>query len=94
MPYHDETRRGFRTERYKCTVNGDHRRGGEPWQLFDLREDPYEQHDLVDDPDHEEITRGMHGRLRDALLDSGDDFALAPAFGHDALNTPSSPFKT
>jgi len=92
MPYHEETWRAFRTERYKYTVKGDRVQGAEPWQLFDLREDPYEQHNLIGDPDHEDVALELHGELRTALVDSRDDYALKPAYGHDALNVPESPF--
>jgi hypothetical protein len=61
--------------------------------LFDLREDPYERHNRIGDTDHENVARKMHGRLRDALLEYGDDYALDSAFGHDALNVPDSPFE-
>jgi arylsulfatase A-like enzyme len=93
MPYHDETWRAFRTERYKYTVKGDPSRGGEPWQLFDLETDPYEQHNLLDDPEATDTARDLHGKLRAALNEYGDDYALEPAFGHEALNTPESPFE-
>jgi len=93
MPYHEETWRGFRTERYKYTVLGERATGGRPWQLFDLETDPYEQENLVDDPDYEDVAREMHGHLRDAIADSGDDYALDPAFGRDGLNRPDSPFE-
>lgn len=86
MPYAEETWRAFRTERYKYAVLGRPREGGEPWQLFDLLEDPYEQENLVDDPAHEAVARRLHGHLRAALVDTDDDYALAPAFGHDPLH--------
>jgi arylsulfatase A-like enzyme len=76
MPYADETWRGFRTERYKYTVNG-----GEPWQLFDLEADPYEQENLLGN--REDLATRMHGLLRDALVEYDDGYSLAPAFGHD-----------
>ncbi|MFK5603952.1 sulfatase family protein [Haloferax volcanii] len=97
MPYHDETWRAFRTERYKYTVKGydnmspgSFTEWGEPWQLYDLEDDPYEQHNLVDDPEYREIAREMHGRLRDALIEYDDQYALDAAFGHDSLNTPDA----
>jgi arylsulfatase A-like enzyme len=86
-PYSAETWRGFRTERYKYTVTGGIA-GGDPWQLFDLRDDPYEQENLVDDPDHEALAARMHGHLREALAETGDDYRLKPAFGHDAYRIP------
>nr|WP_197092894.1 sulfatase [Haloferax gibbonsii] len=97
MPYHDETWRAFRTERYKYTVKGydnmspgSFTEWGEPWQLYDLQEDPYEQHNLVDDPEYRDVAREMHGRLRDALIEYDDQYALDAAFGHDSLNTPDA----
>lgn len=89
MPYHDEQWRGFRTERYKYVVKGPHAEGAEPWQLFDLAEDPYEEHNLIDDPDHAGVARDLHGALRDALRRYSDDFALDPAFGYEGLNLPT-----
>jgi arylsulfatase A-like enzyme len=85
MPYHEETWRAFRTERYKYTVKGGHSEGGEPWQLFDLREDPYEQENLIDDPEYEDMARNLHGHLREELVRTDDDYALEAAFGHSAL---------
>jgi arylsulfatase A-like enzyme len=76
--------RGFRTERYKYTVKGGPT-GAEPWQLFDLRDDPYEQHNLVDDADFEDVASRLHGHLREQLADSTDTFRLAPAFGHEGV---------
>ncbi|MFH5801005.1 sulfatase [Haladaptatus sp. CMAA 1911] len=95
LPYHEETWRGFRTVRYKYTVKGydnmspgSFTEWGEPWQLFDLEEDPYEQKNLIDDPNHRDVAQQMHGRLRDALIEYDDQYALGPAFGYDSLNTP------
>ncbi|MFB6135615.1 MAG: sulfatase [Halobacteriaceae archaeon] len=90
MPFAEETWRGFRTERYKYTVKGG-MRGGEPWQLFDLREDPYEQENLVDDDAHEDVAHELHGRLRDALDRYDDPYGLRAAFGHDSLNVRPEP---
>lgn len=92
MPYHDETWRGFRTERYKYTVKGDPGAGGEPWQLFDLATDPHEQHNLLEDSEHEDLAREMHGHLRDAVVEYDDDYPLEPVFGHDGVNRTDSPF--
>jgi arylsulfatase A-like enzyme len=91
MAYAEETWRGFRTERYKYTVKGDSAAGAEPWQLFDLRADPYEEANLLAggvgaDAD---LAAELHGHLREALAESGDDYALAPAFGHAGLNAPT-----
>lgn len=85
MPFHEETWRGVRTRHGKYTVLGD-THGGRPWQFFDLRADPYEKHNLLDDPAYaEEIAR--HHRLLRALLAEGHDhYVLAPAFGCPGLN--------
>lgn len=83
--YYDETWRGVRTDRYKYTVIGS-RAGARPWQLFDLRDDPYELHNLVDRPEHAELAREMHRRLARLLDETGDDYALAEAFGLPARN--------
>jgi arylsulfatase A-like enzyme len=82
----EETWRGFRTERYKYTVKGG-ATGGEPWQLFDLESDPYEQENLLDDPDAaaERVAGELHGHLRVRLDETGDTYGLKPAFGHDGL---------
>lgn len=85
MPFHEETWRGFRTGRYKYTVLGD-AHGGRPWQFFDLVADPYEQTNLIDDPDHAEQVRSHHRLLRDRLVETHDHYVLAPAFGLPGLN--------
>lgn len=78
--YYDETWRGIRTRRHKYTVLGD-RAGARPWQLYDLATDPFEQVNLIGDPAAAALAGDLHGRLAELLNDSGDDFALAPAFG-------------
>ncbi len=78
--YYDETWRSIRTRGHKYVVLGD-RAGARPWQLFDLEADPYEQHNLVDDPGAADIAADLHRRLIRLLDESGDDFALAPALG-------------
>jgi arylsulfatase A-like enzyme len=83
MPYAEDTWRAFRTERYKYTVLEDGDRA-EPWQLFDLAEDPYEQANVIEDPAYGDVAAEMHGHLREALVELGDDYALEAAFGHEA----------
>ncbi|MCR8725780.1 sulfatase-like hydrolase/transferase [Frigidibacter sp. ROC022] len=78
--YYDETWRGIRTRRHKYTVLGD-RSGARPWQLFDLEADPFEKTNLVDDPAAREVAADLHRRLGALLLETGDDYALGPAFG-------------
>lgn len=84
--YHDRYWRGFRTERYKYTVLGDASEGGTPWQFFDLDNDPYEMNNLIDTPDaHDEIIR-MHQLLRQRMIETGDHYVLAEAWGIAGLN--------
>ncbi len=84
--YHDRYWRGYRTERYKYTVIGDATEGGKPWQCFDLKQDPYEMYNLIDSPEaRDDITR-LHGLLRQRMIDTGDHYVLAEAWGIDGLN--------
>ncbi len=81
--YFDETWRGIRTRHHKYTVLGD-RSGARPWQLFELASDPFEQVNRVADPALGATAGELHTALSGLLDKSGDDFALAPAFGHPA----------
>jgi len=78
--YYDATWRGIRTRRYKYTVLGD-RSGAMPWQLFDLQVDPFELVNLLDGADAEPVAADLHQRLARLLVETGDDYALAPTFG-------------
>ena len=80
-PYYERTWRAWRTDRLKYAVLGGEA-GAEPWQLFDLQEDPHELRNLVHDPQHRDIASQLHGRLLRALADSHDDYTVTPAFGH------------
>jgi arylsulfatase A-like enzyme len=85
MPFFDETWRGLRTRRYKYTVLGD-AQGGLPWQFFDLENDPYEMHNLVEDPQHHDEIARHHRLLRERLACTYDHYVLKPAFGCPGLN--------
>jgi hypothetical protein len=53
-----------------------------PWLLHDLAADPFEQHNLIGTAEASAIAPDLHAALV-ALLDrTGDDYALAPAWGH------------
>lgn len=80
MPFHEETWRGIRTKRYKYTVLGD-AHGGRPWQFFDLRDDPFERSNLIDDPAYRDVISQHHKLLRQRLIETYDHYVLAPAFG-------------
>ncbi|HEY7048849.1 MAG TPA: sulfatase [Jatrophihabitantaceae bacterium] len=85
MPFHDETWRGVRTRHAKYTVLGD-AHGGKPWQFFDLKADPYELNNLVDDPAYADEVARHHRMLRELLESTYDHYVLAPAFGCPGLN--------
>ncbi|RMH49126.1 MAG: hypothetical protein D6686_08795 [Alphaproteobacteria bacterium] len=78
--WHDATWRAIRTRRHKYAVQGD-RSGARPWLLHDLAADPHEQRNLIDDPAAAATARALHGALMRLLDATGDDFALAPAWG-------------
>jgi arylsulfatase A-like enzyme len=73
MLFHEQTWRGFRSRRHKYTVLA-----GEPWQFFDLQEDPYELNNLADDPRYSEEVRRHHHLLREELIATGDQYVLNP----------------
>lgn len=81
----DATWRGVRTRRHKYTVHGG-ASGAEPWQLFDLGQDPFELTNLVADPAHAGTAAELHERLADLLERSADDYPLKPAFGARGCN--------
>ncbi|MDA0747180.1 MAG: hypothetical protein O2954_11710, partial [bacterium] len=85
--FYDEVWRGFRTARYKYVVKGDNQVGGKPWQFFDLENDPCEQKNLIDDPDHQEEVARHHRLLSERLVETEDHFVLLPAYGCDGVNT-------
>ena len=85
LPFYDKVWRGFRTERYKYTVQGDNM-GSEPWQFFDLLVDPCEMNNLVDDPEHRELVVAHHRHLRERMSETGDHFVLSATMGVDDLN--------
>jgi arylsulfatase A-like enzyme len=85
MVYHEETWRALRTRDAKYTVLGG-ARGGDPWQFFDLRADPYEQRNLIGDPAREGEIAHHHRLLRERLAETYDHYVLAPAYGCAGLN--------
>jgi len=84
-PFYDAVWRGFRTRRHKYTVRGDNM-GGRPWQLFDLESDPWEQHNLIDDPAAADTAADLHRMLCERLVETHDHFVLLPAYGCQGVN--------
>lgn len=83
--YHTEIWRAWRSERYIYVVMGDHF-GAQPYQLFDLQNDPYELKNLVNDPAFASIATSHHKALRERIVQTLDDYALALAFGCEGLH--------
>ena len=84
-PFFDEVWRGFRTRDYKYTVKGNNM-GGRPWQFFDLKNDPGEMNNLVDDPNYRDQVAHHHRLLCERMIETEDHFVLLPAFDSEGVN--------
>ena len=67
--------RGLRTTRYTyvCDLAG-------PWLLFDNTTDPYQQHNLVNDPAHAALQAELDAQLARKLKANDDDFLPGPDY--------------
>jgi arylsulfatase A-like enzyme len=72
--------RMLRTERYKFTYRVKPRAVA----LYDLENDPHEDHNLADDPAHAKTVRQMHRRLVEAMALGGDP--MVARYGADPLD--------
>lgn len=74
-PYHGggvlHAWRGVRTETYMYA-----RTQSAPWVLYDLKNDPYEMHNLVDDPAASTVRNEMQSRLEQWMRKIGDSWSL------------------
>ena len=61
--------RGIRTNRYTYVRNL-----AGPWLLFDNQADPFQQHNLTDEPEHAALRQKLDARLDAALKQAGDTF--------------------
>jgi len=52
-----------------------------PWLLFDLKKDPWEMKNLVDDPAQQELVRKMDDRLQSIMKETGDSWELKATSG-------------
>jgi arylsulfatase A-like enzyme len=76
--FYNRAYRGIRTREYKYTVLSEEGRPAEPWMLFDMRQDPFEQNNLVAAPSHTRVRATLHNRLCELLQRTGDaGFTLA-----------------
>ena len=65
----DEGWRGVRTSRYLYA-----RYETKPWLLYDLDKDPYEMHNLLDDPGSQGLLKEMESRLTAWMNQTGDSW--------------------
>jgi hypothetical protein len=63
--------RGVRTDRHTYAIADDGR-----WLLYDNREDPFQQHNLIDDGAAAKLTTDLDGVLLDYLKSAKDPFAF------------------
>lgn len=90
MIYHNETWRAWRTGTHKYVTLGNYVQGAKPWLCFDLAHDPWELHNLLEDPTQQAVCADLHRALHTALSNTDDDYHLAAAFGCPALNSWSA----
>ena len=64
--------RGVRTARYTYVRDSDG-----PWLLYDNRADPYQLHNLIDDPEHAETRAALESELQVQLDRNGDSLPTA-----------------
>ncbi len=69
--------RGVRTSRYTYTrmLQG-------PWMLFDNQEDPYQEHNLINNPEYAAIQAELDTKLNQLLEKTGDDFQESEVHRH------------
>jgi arylsulfatase A-like enzyme len=73
MPFQDQMWRGYRSRRYKYTALGGMNEA-QPWQFFDLREDPFELNNLIDEPEARDLVRQHDGWMQERINEVGDEF--------------------
>jgi arylsulfatase A-like enzyme len=86
VPFHGKPYRGFRSTRYKYVVLGKESEGLKPTMFFDLRADPCEMNNLIEDPRHKETIKQHHGWLLERMKETEDTVYVAAAHGHPAAN--------
>ncbi|HUS90910.1 MAG TPA: sulfatase [Phycisphaerae bacterium] len=68
--------RALRTRQYMYARTKDKR-----WCLYDLSADPWEKHNLVDDPARQDLVRQMDDRLTAVMRETGDSWDLSAHSG-------------
>jgi arylsulfatase A-like enzyme len=76
-PGNEEVRpcRGVRTERYKYIH---YFTEPQEFELYDLKEDPEELHNLYGDPSHAPLRRQLAARLEELRRETGDQYGYQP----------------
>jgi choline-sulfatase len=67
------TQRMVRTDRWKLTLTP----GAGEVQLFDVRDDPWEQHNVAGDPGNAKVITDLYARLLRWMKETGDPFPVA-----------------
>lgn len=62
-----------------------------PWFLFDLKNDPWEKKNLVDDPSQKALVQEFDDRLASIMRQTGDSWDIAAATGDLELWVPGGP---
>ncbi len=62
-----------------------------PWFLFDLKNDPWEKNNLVDDPSHKALVKEFDDRLASIMRETGDSWDITATTGDLQLWTPGGP---
>jgi len=69
--FHDQGWRGIRTSQTVYTVID-----GRPWHYFNLKNDPHQMNNLIDEPDHQKEIAQHHQWLEDLLVQTGDHYQI------------------
>jgi arylsulfatase A-like enzyme len=68
--------RGIRTERYKLIQ---YFLPPEEFELYDLKVDPDEKHNLYGDPQYNELAKKLRARLEELRAETGDQYEYKPS---------------
>ncbi len=75
--FHNKSWRGFRSKDYKYLVKKEKKEAfSKPWQFFDLKNDPYELNNLIDNPKYKKEITQHHKWLAEEIKRTKDFFSL------------------
>ena len=78
--------RALRTRQYMYARTKD-----KPWFLFDLKNDPWEKRNLVDDPSRKALVREFDDRLVSIMRETGDSWGITATTGDRQSWVPGGP---